>query len=125
MYDPVNNFNKYNRSAFYEISSIDSKFDTINKFHNNLLKLDKVKSKTDDTKHRKITVLRNVAELYNKWVDRYEKEYEQVFENKDENWRKKHDYNNLKDFGYQVDKVHKVNKADVTEKVGEDEDKTV
>ena len=25
----------------------------------------------------------------------YKKEYEQVFENKDENWRKKHDYEKL------------------------------
>ena len=43
----------------------------------------------------------------------YKKEYEQVFENKDESWRK-----NLKDFGCQVDEVYK---ADVTEKEDEDE----
>ena len=43
----------------------------------------------------------------------YKKEYEQVFENKDESWRK-----NLKDFGCQVDEV---DKADVTEKEDEDE----
>ena len=48
----------------------------------------------------------------------YKKEYEQVFENKDESWRKKHDYENLKDFSYQVDEV---NKRDVTEKKDEDE----
>ena len=48
----------------------------------------------------------------------YKEEYEQVFENKDENWRKKHDYKILKDFGYQLDEV---NKADVTEKEDEDE----
>ena len=48
----------------------------------------------------------------------YKKEYEQVFENKDENWRKKHVYKNLKDFSYEVDEV---NKADVTEKEDEDE----
>ena len=41
-----------------------------------------------------------------------------VFENKDEKWRKKHDYKNLKDFSYQVDEV---NKADVTEKEDGDE----
>ena len=44
------------------------------------------------------------------------KEFEQVFENKDENWRKKHDYESLKDFSYQVDEV---NKANVTEKEDE------
>ena len=43
----------------------------------------------------------------------YKKEYEQVFESKDENWKKKHDYKNLKDFSYQADKE---DKADVTEK---------
>ena len=48
----------------------------------------------------------------------YKKEYEQVFENKDENWRKKHDHRNLKDFNYQVDEV---NKVDVTEKEDENE----
>ena len=47
--------------------------------------------------------------LYNKWIDKCKKEYEQVSENKDENWRKKHD------------KVDEVNKADVTEKGDEDE----
>ena len=46
----------------------------------------------------------------------YKKEYEQAFENKDENWREKHDYKNLKDFSYQVAEV---NKADVTEKEDE------
>ena len=63
-------------------------------------------------------MLKNATQLYNKWIDRYKKEYEQVFETKDEDWKKKHDYKHLKDFSYQVDKV---NKADVTEKEDEDE----
>ena len=62
---------------------------------------------------KKITVLKNASLLYNKWIDMYKKEYEQVFENKDQNWRKKHDCKNLKDFSYRVDEV---NKADVTKK---------
>ena len=57
-------------------------------------------------------MLKNSSLLYNKWIDMYKKEYEQVFENKDEKWRKKHDNENLKDFSYQVDEV---NKADITE----------
>ena len=48
----------------------------------------------------------------------YKKEYEQTFETKGEDWKKKHNYKHLKDFSYQVDKV---NKADVTEKEDEDE----
>ena len=63
-------------------------------------------------------MLKNASLLYDKWIDMYKKEYEQVFENKDENWRKQHDYKNLKDFSYQVDEV---NIADVTEKENEDE----
>ena len=46
----------------------------------------------------------------------YKKEYEPIFESKDENLKKKHGYKNLKDFSYQVDEV---NKADVTEKEDE------
>ena len=51
----------------------------------------------------------------------YKSKYEQVFQNKNGNWRKKYDYKNLKDFSYQVDEV---NKADVTEKEDKDEDET-
>ena len=115
----MHNFNKYSVSSFNEISSIDSKFDTINKFYKDLLKLNDVKSQNKITKQKKITVLKNASLLYSKWIDMYKKEYEQIFENKDENWRKKHDYKNMKDFSYQVDEV---NKADVTE--NEDEDET-
>ena len=48
----------------------------------------------------------------------YKKEYNQFFENKDEHWKKHHDYKNLKDFSCQIDEV---NKVDVTEKENEDE----
>ena len=37
----------------------------------------------------------------------YKKEYSQGFESKDEDWRKKHDYKNLKDLYYQADKAEK------------------
>ena len=37
----------------------------------------------------------------------YKKEYEQVFEIKDENWMEKSGYKNLKDFSYQADKRKK------------------
>ena len=118
VYSSVHNFNKYSVPSFNEISSLDSKFDAINKFYKDLLKLHYVKSQNKITKQKKITVLKNASLLYNKWIDMYRKEYEQIFENKDENWRKNHDYKNLKDFSYQVDEV---DKADVTEKEDEDE----
>ena len=104
-------------SSFNEISSIDSKFDTISRFYKDLLKLTDVRSQNKITK-QKHNCVKKSSLLYNKWIDMYKKEYEKVFENKDENWRKKHDYKYLEDFSYQV---HEVNKADVTEKEDEDE----
>ena len=35
----------------------------------------------------------------------YRKEYNQVFKSKDEDWRQKHDYKNLKDLNYQPDQI--------------------
>ena len=52
----------------------------------------------------KADVLESATQLYNKWINMYKKRYEQVFESKDEDW-KKHDYKNLKGFSYQPDKV--------------------
>ena len=89
-------------------------FDTVNKLYKDLSKVEiKKQSKKNNN-----NCVKNTSLLYNKWIDMYKKEYEQVFENKDEKWRKKHDYKNLKDFSCQVDEV---NKADVTEKEDEDE----
>ena len=48
----VHNFNKYSVSIFNEISSIDSKFGTINKFYKDLLKLNDVKSQNKNTKQK-------------------------------------------------------------------------
>ena len=53
VYNSVHNFNKYNVSSFNEVSSIDSKFDTINKFYKDLLKLNDVKSQNKNTKQKK------------------------------------------------------------------------
>ena len=62
-------------------------------------------------------MLKNASLLYYELINMYKKEYKQVFENKDENWRKKRDYKNVKDFSYQVDEV----KKDEAEKEDEDE----
>ena len=69
VYNSVQNFNKYSLPNFNEISSIDSKFDRINKFYKYLVKLNNVRSKNENTKQKKITVLKNAAQLYNKWID--------------------------------------------------------
>ena len=64
----MHNFNKYSLSNFTEISSIDSKFDTINNFYKDLVKLNDVRSR-DDKKQNNPDVLENAAQLYNKWID--------------------------------------------------------
>ena len=53
VYNSVHNINKYSVSSFNEISSIDSKLDTINKFYKDLLKLNDVKSQNENTKQKK------------------------------------------------------------------------
>ena len=52
VYSSEHNFNKYSLPNFNEISSIDSKFDTINKFYKDLVKLNSVES-PDDKKQKK------------------------------------------------------------------------
>ena len=52
VYDSAHNLNKYSLSKFYEISSTDSKFDTISKLYGNLLKLSNVNSKTEENKEK-------------------------------------------------------------------------
>ena len=83
--------------------------------------MSKVKIKIQSKKNNCVKkCIITIIHLYNKWIDMCKKEYEQDFENKDENQKKKYDYKSLKDFSYQVDEV---NKTDVTEK--EDKDETV
>ena len=51
-YSSVHNFKKYGLPNFNEISSMDSKLDTINKFYKDLIKLVNVRSQ-DDKKQKK------------------------------------------------------------------------
>ena len=88
VYNSVHNFNKYSLPNFNEILSVDPKFDTINKFYKDLLKLNDVKSQNKNTKQKKITVLKNESLFYYELINMYKKEYEQIFETKDEDWRK-------------------------------------
>ena len=80
---------------------------------------------TEMTKQRKMNVLKNATLLYYEWIDMYKKEYEDVFKNKDEKWKKKYGYKNLKDFSYQVDKGKKDDtEKKKAEKEKDDEDET-
>ena len=62
-YNLVHNFNKYSVYKFKEILSIDSKFDTLNKFYKDFKKLESVESQNPNTKQKKINVLKNVSLL--------------------------------------------------------------
>ena len=57
-------------SNFNEITSFDSKFDTLNKFYKEFKILEGIKSKTNETKQNKITVLKNTSLLYDELVRR-------------------------------------------------------
>ena len=52
------NFSKHRLSTFNEITSIDSKFDTLNKFYKDFIKLEGVKTKSKDATRKKTTVLK-------------------------------------------------------------------
>ena len=72
-YNSAYNFNKYSLPNFNEISSIDSKFDTINKFYKHLVKSNNLRTR-DDKKQNKVDVVKNATQLYSKWIDIYKKE---------------------------------------------------
>ena len=65
-------------SNFSKISSRDSKFNTVNKFYKDFKKLEDVKIQTNETKQKKITVLKNSSVLYDMLIKIYRKEYNQV-----------------------------------------------
>ena len=71
MYNYVYNFNEYSVSNFHEISPLDFKFDTQNKFYKDFKKLDGVKSQISETKEKKITVLKNASMLYDELIKIY------------------------------------------------------
>ena len=49
-------------------------------------------------KSKKADVLKNASQLYNKWIDMYEKEYEQIYKRKSEDWKKSMTMKILKNF---------------------------
>ena len=65
------NFDKNSVSNFNEITSFDSKFDTLNKFYKEFKILEGIKSKTNETKQNKIAVLKNTSLLYDELVRRW------------------------------------------------------
>ena len=60
----------------------------MNKFYKDLVKIESVRSQSDKTKQKNSTILENATKLYFEWINRYKKEYNQDFENKDEDLSK-------------------------------------
>ena len=60
-------------SNFNETTSVDSKFNTLNKFYKDSKKLEGVKSRTNERKQKKITVLKNASFLYDQLISIYKK----------------------------------------------------
>ena len=60
-------------SNFNETTSVDSKFNTLNKFYKDFKKLEGVKSRTNERKQKRITVLKNKSFLYDQLISIYKK----------------------------------------------------
>ena len=75
-YDSVRNFNKYGLPNFNEISSVESKVDTLNNFYKDFIKLQGIKSKTHERKQNKMTVLNNASLLYDELISIFLKKYD-------------------------------------------------
>ena len=60
-------------SNFNETTSVDSKFNTLNKFYKDFKKLEGVKSRTNERKQKRITVLKNASFLYDQLISIYKK----------------------------------------------------
>ena len=92
-------------SKFNKITSVESKFGTLNQFYKEFKKLRGVKIKYDNTKHKKITVLKTASMLYDVLVTDYRKDYNQIFKSKDKDWSLNNYYKNLKHLDYQPDQL--------------------
>ena len=50
-------------------------------------------------------MLENATRLYNEWIDMYKKEYEKVSKSKSEDWKKRYNYENFKEFRNYASKI--------------------
>ena len=97
------NFNEYRIENYDKTSSIDSKFDTINKFSKTIKQLTNITHKAKDgveikeRVERKKLDLGNVSQLYNEWIDRYKADYDKGSKDKKEGWKEKYGYKKIDD----------------------------
>ena len=107
IYDSKHSFYKYRLSEFNKISSIDSKFDIIEKCYKDFISLMDVDAEPENVEH-KLVVLNKVSKLFDDLI----KEYKQVYEreskiDKSDSWKLKCDPRNLKTLDYQSVKLER------------------
>ena len=91
IYDSKHSFYKYRLSEFNKISSIDSKFDTIEKCYKDFITLTDVDAEPENIEH-KLVVLNKVPKSYDNLIKEYKKVYERESKNdKSDTWKHKYD----------------------------------
>ena len=91
IYDSKHSFYKYRLREFNKISSIDSKFDTIEKCYKDFITLTDVDAEPENIEH-KLVVLNKVPKNYDNLIKEYKKVYERESKNdKSDTWKHKYD----------------------------------
>ena len=90
IYDSKHSFYKYRLSEFNKISSIDSKFDIIEKCYKDYISLTDVDVKLESIE-RKLVVLNKVSKLYDDLIKEFKKVYKRESKNnKSDIWKQKY-----------------------------------
>ena len=76
IHDPNHNFYKYRLSKFSQISSIETKFNTLEMFCREFTGLKSLQPRTKEIASHKSVVLNNALKEYNKLIKEYKKVYE-------------------------------------------------
>ena len=119
IYDQNHKFYKYRLSEFVKISSIESKFDTLETFYKELIDLKSLDARTTENMKHKSTVLNNVSELYDDLIKEYKAVYEREPKyDKYDSWKQKYDFKDLRNLDYQpvklkTESLSDINKSDL------------
>ena len=119
IYDQNHKFYKYRLSEFVKISSIESKFDTLETFYKELIDLKSLNARTTENMKHKSTVLNNVSELYDDLIKEYKAVYEREPKyDKYDSLKQKYDFKDLRNLDYQpvklkTESLSDINKSDL------------
>ena len=113
IYDPNHNFYKYRFSKFAQMSSIESKFNTLEMFYRQFISLKSLEVRTKENTNHKSVVLNNALNEYDKLIKEYKKIYERESNNdKSCGWKQKYNPKNLKALDYQPAELETKSLAD-------------